>query len=221
MNRTHHRHPKYFKYLLKLISDKAQEALSHFNISISESVVGHRNMQDPTYCNLYISYVSYQSNSSLKGVYQSTDERCAHSFCRHHKKHGLKQDKQEQSLSGKKQQEKHLHLPYSETGGRRGIKANQNNNKTTTVTPSNKLLNTEKLCLSPRGACESRKTCYRLSYSILNRNTPFVHYRRKLVKKMAFVFDSVIKSPFRLFIAATGKKKSTYNWDYHNTVTQN
>lgn len=62
MNRTHHRHPQCFKYLLKLISDEAQEALSHFVISISESDVGHKNMQDLTYCNLYISYVTYCSN---------------------------------------------------------------------------------------------------------------------------------------------------------------
>lgn len=45
---------------LKWISHKAQEALSHFNIWISELNVGRKNMQDLTYCNLYISYGTYQ-----------------------------------------------------------------------------------------------------------------------------------------------------------------
>lgn len=40
-------------------------------------------MQDLTFYNLYISYVTYESNENLQGAYQSTGERHAQSFCRH------------------------------------------------------------------------------------------------------------------------------------------
>lgn len=41
---------------------QSPKALSHFNTWISELTDGQKNMQDLTYCNLYISYVTYQSN---------------------------------------------------------------------------------------------------------------------------------------------------------------
>lgn len=47
--------------VLKQISHKAQEALSHFIIWISELNVARKNMQDLTYHNLYILYGTYQS----------------------------------------------------------------------------------------------------------------------------------------------------------------